>query len=300
VKIAVLGTVALDTVVTPTGKRNNLLGGSAVHFALSARFFAKTHIVAVVGKDFPIKHVSFLKNKGIIVDSLSKTSGETFRWSVDYCSDLNAAQTLDTKLGVLLTFEPSLTEEEKRIENVFLANVDPDIQYYLLKKIRSPKLVGLDSMNFWIDNKLKSLKRILKKVNFFVVNDAEARQLSGEKNLVRAARALRKLGPKMIIIKKGEHGVMFYSDKITFCLPAFPIDSVVDPTGAGDSFAGGFMGSLSKSRNINGEAIKKALIYGTMLASFNVEGFGPDKVSGISSKLINKRLSSFKKTTSWK
>ncbi|MFC1593780.1 PfkB family carbohydrate kinase [Candidatus Omnitrophota bacterium] len=298
-KILTLGTVALDTVKTPAGKRNNLLGGSATHFAMSARFFSQTHISAVIGKDFPKKHISFLRNKGVVVDSLITASGKTFRWSGDYCSDLNSACTLDTQLGVLATFDPSITESQKKIKNIFLANVDPDIQDFLLKKIRAPRLVGLDSMNFWISQKLQALKRILKKVDFFVVNDAEARQLSGETNLLLAAQALGKLGPAMVIIKKGEHGVIFSSKKFIICLPAFPVTSVVDPTGAGDSFAGGFMGYLSRVNRITDSHIRKALAYGTILASFNVEGFGSEKTATLSQKTIDNRYAYFRKIASW-
>jgi sugar/nucleoside kinase (ribokinase family) len=244
--ILVLGTVALDTIKTPHGKKHNLLGGSAAHFAIVARFFDRVELVAIVGKDFPEKYIDFLKKKGIVLTSLIKSDGRTFRWSGEYTGDLNIALTLSTELGVLSFFKPDIAEHQKKIENVFLANIDPDIQMHLLKKMHSPRLVGLDSMNYWINNKKKSLLKLLKEVNIFVANDQEARDLSGEFNLLKAAPRLRAYGPQFIVIKKGEHGVLFYCDKFIFSYPAYPVEHVVDPTGAGDTFAGGFMGYIAR------------------------------------------------------
>jgi sugar/nucleoside kinase (ribokinase family) len=293
--IIVLGTVALDTVKTPFGRHENILGGSGSHFSMSARLFTRVDIVAVVGRDFPKKHIEFLRNKGINLDALSIVDGDTFRWEGKYEGDLNTAHTLNTHLGVLSTFRPAITQAQKRIKHVFLANVDPDIQRHLIESIHSPQLIGMDSMNFWINTKRKSLLRTLKKAHIFVANDQEARSLTGETNLIRAARHLSGYGPKMIVIKKGEHGVMFFSDNFIFLLPAYPMEKVVDPTGAGDTFAGGFMGYLSKVKKINPRAIKKAVAYGTIAASFNVEGFGLERTSRLTLKDIEKRLSYFKK-----
>ena len=293
--IIVLGTVALDTVKTPFGRHENILGGSASHFSMSARLFTHVDIVAVVGKDFPRKHIDFLRDKGINLDSLAVVDGDTFRWEGKYEGDLNTAHTLHTHLGVLATFRPKISPEQKRIKHVFLANVDPDIQRHLVDSMRSPQLIGMDSMNFWINTKRKSLLRTLKKVHIFVANDQEARSLTGESNLIKAARHLSSFGPKMVLIKKGEHGSLFLCDKFIFILPAYPMEKVVDPTGAGDTFAGGFMGYLSRVRKINEQAIRKAITYGTIAASFNVEGFGLERTSRLTLRDIEKRLGFFKK-----
>ena len=297
--IIVLGTVALDTVKTPYGRRQNLLGGSAAHFALAARFFSEVHLVAIIGHDFPKKYINFLRKKGIILTSLIRSEGKTFRWSGEYAGDLNTALTLSTELGVLSIFKPQIPHHQRKIENVFLANIDPDIQMHLLNCMESTRLVGLDSMNYWIKNKKHSLNKLLKEVDIYVANDQEARDLSGEHNLIKAARALRKLGPRFIVIKKGEHGVLFYCDKFIFSYPAYPVEQVIDPTGAGDTFAGGFMGYLSQEKNINEKTLKRAVVYGTILSSFNVEGFGMDKISSLTKARIKSRLNKFKEILSF-
>lgn len=294
--ILVLGTVALDNVRTPYGERKKMLGGSAAHFSMAARLFTKVNLVAIVGKDFPQKNIDFLEAKGINLGALIREpKGVTFQWSGEYKGDFNTAITLNTELGVLSSFRPSLSDEQKKIEYVFLANVDPDIQRHLLGHMRSPRLVALDSMNYWINNKRKSLLRLLKQVDIYVANDQEARALSGEHNLIRAARRLRSFGPKMVLIKKGEHGVIFYSDKFIFSLPAYPADEVIDPTGAGDTFAGGFMGYLAKSKTTNMQNIRKAITFGTIAASFNIEGFGLERTSRLTMKDLNRRLAEFRK-----
>jgi sugar/nucleoside kinase (ribokinase family) len=296
--IIVLGTVALDTVKTPAGVRRDMLGGSAAHFSMSARFFTPVHLVAVVGEDFPKRHIDFLRKKGIILTSLIKGKGKTFRWEGEYSGDLNSALTLNTELGVLSAFCPAVAPQQKNIEYIFLANVDPDLQGRLLDNIRRPKLVGLDSMNFWIKHKRSSLLRLMKRVDIFVANDAEARDLSGEANLVKAARRLRSFGPRMIVIKKGEHGVLFYCDDFIFSFPAYPVSQVIDPTGAGDTFAGGFMGYLAKAKKINEKTLKTAVAFGTVIASFNVEGFGLDRVACLSRKEIDTRFRQFQRIVS--
>lgn len=294
--ILVLGTVALDTVKTPFGKRRHMLGGSAAHFSMAARLFTQVNLVAVIGRDFPQRYIDFLNKKGVILTSLIRTEGKTFKWAGEYKGDLNTAITLSTELGVLLSFRPSVSEAQKGLKNIFLANIDPDLQAHLLSHMRSPQLVACDSMNYWINNKRKSLLRLLKKVDIYVANDAEARSLSGESNLIRAARSLRAAGPKMVLIKKGEHGVLFYSDKFKFCLPAYPTDKVIDPTGAGDTFAGGFMGYLARAGRVNAQGIKKALAYGTVAASFNIEDFGLDRTAGLVLGDLQNRLSGFRKS----
>jgi sugar/nucleoside kinase (ribokinase family) len=294
--IIVLGTVALDSVKTPYGSRKQMLGGSAVHFSMSCRLFTKVNLVAIVGKDFPAKHIKFLNQKGLNLSSLIQSQGKTFRWSGEYRQqDLNSALTLSTELGVLMEFKPVVCENQRCIENIFLANIDPELQENLLSCMRKRRLTALDSMNYWIHNKPKELLRILKKVDIYVANDQEARDLSLENNLIKAAKKLRSLGPKMVLIKKGEHGVLFYGGDYIFSLPAYPVDKVVDPTGAGDTFAGAFMGYLSSIRKIRPESIKKALAYGTVAASFNIEGFGTERTSRLRRKELDKRLLSFKK-----
>lgn len=293
--ILVLGTVALDTVKTPFGERKRILGGSAAHFSMSARLFTKLSLVAVAGEDFPRKHIEFLLGKGIDLTSLTIIKGKTFHWQGEYKNDLNTAITLKTELGVLASFSPQITEEQRKIKYVFLANVDPDIQFSLLKLMRSPDLVALDSMNYWINTKRKSLLKILKVVDIYVANDQEALSLSQEPSILKAAKSLCKMGAKMVLIKKGEHGVLFYNGRSFFSLPAYPAEKVIDPTGAGDTFAGGFIGYLAKSKKLNDREIKNALAYGTVAASFNIESFGLEKTAGISMKDINNRLICFKK-----
>lgn len=293
--IIVLGTVALDSVKTPFGRRKELLGGSAAHFSMAARLFTKVNLIAIVGNDFPQKHIIFLKSKGLNLGSLIMDKGKTFRWEGEYKGDLNSALTLNTELGVLSVFKPQISEAQRRIENVFLANVDPDIQEYLLRKMHSPKLIGLDSMNYWINTKRKELIKLLKHIDIYVANDQESRDLSGESNLIKAAKRLSSFGPKMVLIKKGEHGVLFYAASgFIFSLPAFPVDKVIDPTGAGDTFAGGFMGYLVKAGKITSLTIKKALAYGTVAASFNVEDFGLFKTSKLTRGDLERRLNKFK------
>jgi len=292
--ILVLGTAALDTVKTPSGLRTKMLGGSAVHFAMSSRLFTKVHLVAIVGRDFPPAYIHFLQRRGIILDSLLTGVGRTFHWAGEYQGDMNTAITKKTELGVLSSFSPVITPVQRRIKNVFLANVDPDIQRSLLDCMDDPRLVALDSMNFWIQNKRPSLVRMLKRVTIYVANDQEARSLTGEHNLLKAAQGLLRMGPAMVLIKKGEHGVIFFSKKYIFSLPAFPMQRVIDPTGAGDTFAGGFMGYLARAGRFDHKSIKQALVYGTVVASFNVEGFGLNKTSLLTMKDLGRRLQRYR------
>ena len=292
--LIVIGTVALDNVKTPSGDKRDLLGGSAAHFSMSARLFTDVHLVAIIGKDFPMRHISFLRQKGIDLSSLLEGEGKSFRWEGEYKKgDMNTALTLATELGVLVGFQPQVATHQQGISNVFLANIDPDIQMGLLKAMRKPRLVGLDSMNLWIDHKRASLLRLMKKVDLFVANDGEACSLTGENNLIKAAKGLRRLGPQLIVVKKGENGVLFYCDKFMFSFPAYPVEKVVDPTGAGDTFAGGLMGYLCKEKKLTEKNLRKAIIYATTLASYNVEGFGMAKTAKLTMREVNQRQKDF-------
>jgi len=286
-----LGTVALDNIKTGSGVKRELMGGSAAHFSMSASLFTKVHLVSVIGEDFPARHIQLLRRKGVDLSSVIECDGKTFQWNGEYKKgDYNTAITLSTELGVLTSYEPQVTYDQRNIPNVFLANFDPNVQMKFLKLMHNPKFVGLDSMNLWISNMRTAVLKLMKKTNLFVLNDGEAAQLSGESNLIKAAKRLRKMGPELIVIKKGEHGVLFYCDRFSFAFPAYPVERVVDPTGAGDTFAGGLMGYLSKVNKVNETTLRKAVIYATTLASFNVEGFGVAKTAPLTMAQVNARM----------
>lgn len=289
--LIVLGTVAIDNVKTQDGQLSNMLGGSGSHFAMSARHFTKVHLASVIGQDFPQEHVKMLKKKGIDTTSLVDMDGKTFRWDGEYKKeDLNHAITHGTELGVLLTYNPQVSVEQRKIPNVFLGNFDPEIQMKFYQLMDNPKFVGLDTMNLWIANTRPALTKLVKKVDLFIVNDTEAREFSGELNFIKAAQKIRSLGPKFVVIKKGEHGVLFYSDKYQFSFSAYPVEKVADPTGAGDTFAGGLMGTLANAKKINDAVLRKAIIHATTMASFNVEGRGLTKTASLTKSQINARM----------
>ena len=292
--LLVLGTVALDSVKTPSGLKKNMLGGSAAHFSMSARLFDDVHMVGVVGKDFPKVHLDFLKRKGMNIASVTVADGKTFRWSGEYKpEDLNSAITHDTQLGVLETYVPQLTEQQKNMGHVFLANLAPAVQEKLLRLVKKPSLVGLDTMNLWINVALKDLKRLMKNVDLMVLNDGEAKMLTGERNVVAAAKVIQSMGPGVVVIKKGEHGVYVLGGNFRFAYPAYPIARVVDPTGAGDTFAGGLFGYLSKCKKMDEKTLRRAAVYATVVASFNVEGFGMGRTAPLTMKEVEKRLKEY-------
>ena len=292
--LLVLGTVALDDVKTPSGTKKAMLGGSAAHFTMSARLFDDVHVAGVIGKDFPKLHLDFLKRKGINTVSLVAAPGLTFRWQGEYkAEDFNSAITHATEIGVLADYQPQLTEQQKNMGYVFLANLAPVVQEKMLKLIRKPQLVGLDTMNLWINTALKDLKRLMKNVDLMVLNDGESRLLTGERNIVMAAKALQAMGPRVVVIKKGEHGVYVFGGNFRFAYPAYPVERVVDPTGAGDTFAGGLFGYLSKSKKMDEKTLRRAAVYGTVLASFNVEGFGMGRTAPLTMKDVDKRLKEY-------
>lgn len=298
--IVVVGTVAFDTVETPFGREENILGGSATYFSTSASFFSDVSMVAVVGEDFPQEHVAFLQSRNIDTTGLQRIPGKTFHWSGRYGYDLNEAQTLDTQLNVLMEFQPKLPEAYCDAEYLFLANIDPDLQMQVLEQVRSPKLVACDTMNFWISSKPEALKKVLQKVDIVVINEGEARQFTGEANLVKAARQIIALGCKRLVVKRGEYGVLMFTADSLFAAPAYPLEEVYDPTGAGDTFAGGFMGYLANTGDLSEEGIRQAIVFGSVMASFNVEDFSLNRMKKLDYKEIESRYKSFKSLTNFR
>lgn len=297
VSILVVGSVALDSVKTPFGRRERILGGSATFFSIAASFFNRVNIVATVGEDFPKKNLAVFARRNIGLEGLTVSKGKTFHWKGYYDYDLNTAHTIATHLNVFKDFNPQVPEDLRDSEFVFLANIDPDLQYSVLRQIRRPRLVALDSMNYWISSKRPSLEKILNKVDIFLLNDAEARQFSGESNLIKAARAVLAYGPKAVIIKRGEYGVLYFSKRSHFLAPAYLLESIFDPTGAGDTFAGGLVGYLSRARRLDDASVRTGIIYGSILASFTVEDFSADRLLSISMKEIKGRYEHFRKIT---
>jgi sugar/nucleoside kinase (ribokinase family) len=293
--LLVVGSVAFDTVETPFGKADEVLGGSATYFSTSASYFTDVNLVAVVGEDFPEKHINFLKMRNINLDGLERTDGKTFRWQGKYGYDLNEAHTLNTELNVFEQFKPKLPDHYKDADVVFLANIDPDLQREVLKQANKPKVVAADTMNFWIESKRDSLIETLKYVDILLINDGEARQLTGESNLVKAARKITSYGPSTLLIKQGEYGVTMFNEHGIFIAPAYPLEDVFDPTGAGDTFAGGFVGYLANSMDLSDTTLRRAAVMGSVMASFNVEDFSLNKIRDLDYKEIEARFREFKK-----
>ncbi|MFK5889632.1 MAG: PfkB family carbohydrate kinase [Flavobacteriaceae bacterium] len=299
-KLLIVGTVAFDAIETPFGQTDKILGGAATYIGLSASNFGiKSGIVSVVGGDFPQSHLDLLESKGIDTTGIEiKKEGKTFFWSGKYHNDLNVRDTLITELNVLADFNPVVPEEFKDAEFLMLGNLHPAVQMGVIKQMpKRPKLVVLDTMNFWMDNTLDELLEVIKKVDVITINDEEARQLSGEYSLVKAAHKIHTMGPKYVVIKKGEHGALIFNNGNVFFAPALPLEEVFDPTGAGDTFAGGFIGYLTKTQDLSFNNMKKAVIYGSNLASFCVEKFGTEKMENLTQEAINDRLLQFKDLT---
>ncbi len=287
--LLVVGSVALDSLETPFGRRDEILGGSACYFSTCASYFGPVRVVAVVGEDFPQEHVDFLASRGVDTAGLVRKPGRTFRWKGRYEFDLNTAHTLDTQLNVFADFQPDLPSAWRDTEYVFLGNIDPDLQRAVLDQVRGPRFVACDTMNFWITSKRDSLLQTLKRVDLLFVNDAEARQLSGEHNIVKAARRILTFGPRAVVIKRGEYGALYFSGEEVFSASAYPLPDVFDPTGAGDSFAGGFMGYLASRRSEEPQVMRRALVVGSVLASFAVEQFSLDRLRTLTSAEIRGR-----------
>jgi len=299
-KLLIVGTVAFDAIETPFGKTDKILGGAGTYIGLSAAFFnLQSAIVSVVGDDFPQEYLDLLTERNIDISGLEIVKGgKTFFWSGRYHNDLNSRDTLDTQLNVLADFQPKVPENYKNADVVMLGNLHPLVQSGVLDQLESkPKLVVLDTMNFWMDCALPELLDVIKRVDVITINDEEARQLSGEYSLVKAAAKIQEMGPEFVVIKKGEHGALLFHGNQVFFAPALPLEEVFDPTGAGDTFAGGFAGFITQSENVSFENMKKAIIYGSNLASFCVEKFGTDRMVGLDKKEVVSRLKQFKSLT---
>ncbi|HJU89739.1 MAG TPA: PfkB family carbohydrate kinase [Gemmatimonadaceae bacterium] len=297
--VLVVGSVALDSVETPFGKADDALGGSATFFAASASLLCPVQLVGVVGNDYPVDQLEPLKQRGVDLSGLERADGESFRWRGRYRHDLNSAETLETRLGVFSHFRPKIPEQFRRAPFVFLGNIDPRLQLDVLKQVEKPRLVACDTMNFWIESRRPDLLALLEHVDLITLNDAEARQLTDEYNLLRAARWIMDRGPQHVIIKKGEHGAFMFTKKTLFYAPAFPLESVFDPTGAGDSFAGGFIGYLARTGDLSEPNLKRAVVYGSAMGSFAVERFSIQRFLEIGAKDITERVRDFHRLVSF-
>jgi len=292
-----VGSVAFDTVQTPLGRVEEVLGGSASYFSVAASFFAPVHLVAVVGEDFNTDHTRIFRARGVDQGGLVRAPGRTFRWSGVYGQDLNQRTTLATELNVFEHFRPVLPDRLKKTDFLFMANIDPDLQRSVLQQMKRPRLVACDTMNFWIDRKPESLRETLKGVDILVINDEEARQMAKEANTVRAARRILTWGPTSLIVKRGEYGAALYTHRTHFAVPAYPLLDPVDPTGAGDSFAGGFLGHLARTDRIDEPSIRQALVAGSVMASFCVEDFSLRRFETLRPEQIRTRLKEFHRMT---
>jgi len=292
-EILVIGSVALDTVESPSGYSKEILGGSATYFSISASFFAPVNLVATVGADFPEKYRRIIGSFGVDLEGLEAKEGRTFRWKGSYVKDMNCAETLETQLNVFADFKPVLPAGYAESKYIFLANIDPDLQIFILKRFAGKRFIGCDSMNHWIRNKNRSLKNMIRKASIIFLNDIEAKMLSGESNMLKAGRYLLSLGPKFAVVKRGEYGAILFSKGFIFIAPAYLLEEIKDPTGAGDTFAGGFMGYLAKTDRINEKGMKNALLWGSVMASFTVEDFSVNSFLKITKKDIEKRYKTF-------
>jgi sugar/nucleoside kinase (ribokinase family) len=297
--LVVVGSIAFDSVRTPFGERERMLGGSAVHFSLAASFFTDVRVVGPVGDDFGPEQHAVLRDRGINADDVEHVAGgQTFFWRGHYDFDLNTAHTDDTQLNVFGEFEPKLSDESKACQTLFLANIQPDLQREVRSQCRGATLAGLDSMNLWIETARDSLTQAISAVDIVLMNDAELRMLTEEPNLLRATRGVMGMGPRMVVAKQGEYGAALYTEESVFALPAYPLETVIDPTGAGDSFAGGFLGYLdAHPGDLSEQTLRRAMTYGSVMASFNVEEFGTARVSRLTTEEINRRFDEFRAMT---
>ena len=293
--VLVVGSVALDSVETPFGRADDVLGGSGTYFSSSASHFAPVQLVGVVGSDYPVEKLEPLARRGVDLRGVERAEGESFRWRGRYRHDLNSAETLETRLGVFSHFRPNIPAEFRQAPFVFLANIDPRLQLDVLGQVERPRLVACDTMNFWIESRRPDLLALLKRVDLITLNDAEARQLTEQSNLVRAARWIMEQGPRYVIIKKGEHGAFMFHGRSIFFAPAYPLEEVFDPTGAGDSFAGGFIGYLARSGDLSEAGMRRAVVYGSAMGSFAVEKFSNERLLEITADDIEARVREFQR-----
>jgi sugar/nucleoside kinase (ribokinase family) len=293
--VLVVGSVALDSVETPFGKADDVLGGSATFFSASASHLTQVSVVGVVGNDYPMAQLDQLKKRGVDFSGLEQADGPSFRWRGRYGHDLNSAETLETHLGVFSHFSPKIPEKLRNSEYIFLANIDPRLQLDVLDQMKKPKLVACDTMNFWIQSRRPDLIKLLERVDLVTLNDGEARQLTEKANLVQAAEWILSRGPKHVIIKKGEHGAFMFTRNTIFFAPAFPLESVFDPTGAGDSFAGGFIGYIAKCGDLSEASLRRAVVYGSVMGSFAVEKFSIERLMTVSKAEIDQRVRELRK-----
>ncbi len=298
--LLVVGSVALDSVETPQEKRDDVLGGSAVYFSYAASYFSTVRLVGVVGEDWPGEHTELLQGRGIDTDGLEIIEGaETFRWRGKYHENMNDRDTLEVHLNVFENFDPKLPEQFTRCQFLFLANGSPAVQMKVLDQVQGPKLVVADTMDLWIEIARDELLELLQKIDGLVLNDSEAKLLTGDDNLVRAGHKVREMGPKFVVIKKGEHGAMFFSEHETYVMPAYPTADVVDPTGAGDSFGGGMLGYLAEQGDFEPKTLKEAMAYGVVVASFNVEDFSLERMKQVERADLDARLAEYRKMLSF-
>jgi sugar/nucleoside kinase (ribokinase family) len=299
--LLVVGSVALDTVETPFGVANDVLGGSANFFSAAASLFCNVQMVGVVGSDYPIADLDFLTKRGVDLSGVEQVEGESFRWAGVYSYDLNSRETRETRLGVFADFKPRIPEGFRQAQWVFLGNIHPDLQHDVLDQVQKPRMVAMDTMNFWINNPetRESLLRLLKRVDLIMVNDTEARELTGDHNLLRAARWIHKHGPTMVVVKKGEHGAILYTPDFIFFAPGYPLEEVFDPTGAGDAFAGGFMGYLARSGSTDPDDLRRGMVYGSALGSFAVEKFSVDRLRDLTAHEVQERVRAFRDLTAF-
>jgi len=295
--ILVVGSVALDSVITPFGAKDDILGGSATYSSIAASYFTDVSMIAVIGEDFPEKHTSFLGKKGIDTAGLQKKKGKTFRWKGRYEQDMNSRTTLDTQLNVFADFDPKLSSAHRAQKYLFLGNIDPDLQYSVLDQMDRPNFVACDTMNIWIENKRDALLKTLKRIDLLVINDEEARMLADCSNVLQAAKRILAMGPKKLVIKRGEYGAILFGPRTIFTVPAFPVENVSDPTGAGDSFAGGLMGYIANVAKEDEISMRKGMVYGAVMASFNVTDFGVHRLGELTFTEIEARYREFCKMT---
>lgn len=293
--ILVVGSVAYDDLETPSGRRSNVLGGAATHFSCAASFFTTVHLVGVVGGDFESDHIEFLRGRGINLAGLKVIrDGTTFRWSGHYLNDLNQAETLETHLGVFATFDPELTEHHRERPFLFLANIHPALQLKVLGQMKRPRLIATDTVNLWINTERETLQRVIERSDLLFVNEVEARLLTGETNIRKAAQRILEWGPTIAVVKRGEYGALLFTRERTFSTPALPLPHVVDPTGAGDTFAGGFLGYVAREGDVEEATLRRAVVCGSVMASFQVEDFGLDRLRRLTHTEIDRRFAAFK------